>query len=247
MRIKGMLFAATALGAALVASSSGCTQANRSDRATNGVAAQGENGANATQPAHGETMACTDVGGQAIEGLLTLDSPLVSGLFMHHGFVPPDPVAEQVETAPTCDAPLPMPPSAPSNINHYDSYTFTNASDAPSCISVRRGSNGGGNVGANGELIAYLNSFDPTDITKNYISDVIWEPAFSFTVPAHATFVIVVSAEETCIGCPSTQLQVGYTLSVTGCGQTESGGGSSSGGGGTSGGEEDAGGGGKSW
>ena len=267
--MKRIILRSTLFGAALsVVVFSGCERASRHDGAPNGVAMQRENGANAAPSAGSGPLACTDASGQPIESVMTLDSPVMNGAFFPHGWPPPDAPAEpQFDVAPTCDSPLPMPTVEPAHDYHYAAYTFANAGDAASCISVRRVfENQPGDDGANGETIAYLGSFDPNDITKNYLADVQFsQPGtnaheLSFNVPAHATFVIVLTVEQ-----DGAKLQAHDQLSVKGCGNSQSGtgggetdaGASSSSSGGTSSGGDDGGGvppatddagtGGKSW
>ncbi len=77
----------------------------------------------------------------------------------------------------------------------YDAYTFTNTSDFNVCAQIY--------VSAAGYSTAdilfpavYLNSFNPTDISQNYLGDAGGGTdafAFSALVPAHTPFVVVLS------------------------------------------------------
>ena len=77
---------------------------------------------------------------------------------------------------------------------HYDAYTFTNTTGADACVTVV--------LESLYDLLAvmYLESFDPTDISKNYLGDAGYSTAqaggqiaFSCTVPAGARFVVTVN------------------------------------------------------
>jgi subtilisin-like proprotein convertase family protein len=75
---------------------------------------------------------------------------------------------------------------------HYDVYTFTNTSPADACVTVELQSP------SNILATAYLNSFNPASITSNYLGDAGnsthgGQTTFSCTVPAGATFLVVVT------------------------------------------------------
>jgi hypothetical protein len=98
---------------------------------------------------------------------------------------------------------------------HYDSYTYTNSSGGPVCVTVVLDATGcaGNQIFA----AAYLNSFNPANLATNWLADMGNSPnpvaSFSFTVPAGATYVVVVNEITANQGC------AGYTLSVIGaCG-----------------------------
>jgi hypothetical protein len=102
----------------------------------------------------------------------------------------------------------------PNDLNagrRYDAYTFTNTNATAACINVTFT----GTI-AGLESVAYLNSYNPADISQNYIGDlgVIYAAnttaSYSFSVPAGATFVVVV--HETTANGPANS----YTLTV-GC------------------------------
>lgn len=100
-----------------------------------------------------------------------------------------------------------------------DAYTFSNDSGAPACVTVNFDPNtGAGPCGTAVHAIAYLGTYDPTNICLNYIGDVgssVTQP-FSFTVPAGQAFIIVIGANSSGggIGCT-------YAFSVVGdiCGE----------------------------
>src|SRR6185295_14123152 len=71
----------------------------------------------------------------------------------------------------------------------YDSYTFTNTSNAPACVTVNLTSSCGLNIFG----VAYLGSYNPANIQQNYLADngssFAATGTFSFNVPAGQTFV----------------------------------------------------------
>jgi hypothetical protein len=237
---------------ALLVTLGACGQRSRSAGASkNGSTAQGENAA-----AGDEVMACTDATGQfsLIDGLMTADAPTMNGYFLPHGSAPPAP-PPNTDVAPTCDAPLAMPPVAPATDFHYQAYTFANDGDAASCVSVTFDmgfiTEGPPIEFVKGvETLAYRDSFDPSDLTKNYLASFrglqygdgtsapidaccstatgIWAK-FSFEVPAHTKFVVVVSGEEAPraeVPADRSVLYFPYSLGVTNCnGHSEDGGG----------------------
>jgi hypothetical protein len=241
MHSRGIL-AGVGLSALLVGVGA-CGQGSHSDTASkNRSAAQGEKASPDAQ-----VTACTDANGQfsQISGLMTADAPTMNGYFLPHGSAPPDP-PPNTDVAPTCDAPLAMPPVAAASEFHYQSYTFANDGDAASCVSVTF------NMGfitegppiefvKGVETLAYLDSFDPADLTKNYLAsfrglqfgdgtsapiDACCSTAagifanFSFEVPAHAKFVVVVSGQEAArqdVPADKSVLYFPYSLDVTNC------------------------------
>jgi hypothetical protein len=98
---------------------------------------------------------------------------------------------------------------------HYDAYTFTNTTGVSQCVSVTLNSACGGVNEVMSE--AYLGSYNPANVCANYLADLGSSPppagTYSFTVPAGATFVVVVNEINPGGGCTA------YTLDVTGtCG-----------------------------
>jgi hypothetical protein len=96
---------------------------------------------------------------------------------------------------------------------HYDSYTFTNTTGAPQCVTVDTNTDC---TGTNFIFIAaYLGSYDPNNICTNWIGDSGFSPdvglpqAFSFNVNDGDTFVVVVSEVTPQAGCPA------YTMTIT--------------------------------
>ncbi len=95
---------------------------------------------------------------------------------------------------------------------HYDTYTFTNTSPSDACVTIDL------RAGCDVHASAYLASFDPLNIASNYLADQGISTAqpggvdypFSFTVPAGATFVVVVNEIDGNVGCTN------YTLTLSG-------------------------------
>jgi hypothetical protein len=118
-------------------------------------------------------------------------------------------------SASTCDAPNGVPGTRDTAIDvDYDAYTFANRYEVASCVSVTVYRDGG--AGGTMQVAAYLASFDPADIRSNYLADAGTDDAavynFSFDVPAHASFVVVLT------GAAAEAPPVGYRLAVTNCG-----------------------------
>jgi hypothetical protein len=98
----------------------------------------------------------------------------------------------------TCAVPKTCPGPFGSGSFTYDAYTFANQSGESQCVTINYNPNtaGANPVGVNAHAIAYLNSFSNTDLCANYLGDVgsSDELPFSVTVPAGASFVIVIAA-----------------------------------------------------
>jgi hypothetical protein len=99
----------------------------------------------------------------------------------------------------------------------YDAYTFTNCpGEGPKCVTVSLTNACSGSAFALFG-VAYLTSFDPNDVCRNYFADAGVSKtngtvsSFSFDAPAGATFVVVVHevGSGVAVGC-------GYSLSVSG-------------------------------
>src|SRR5439155_6175640 len=99
----------------------------------------------------------------------------------------------------------------------YDAYTFTNNNPYTACMTVNVTNSCSNNILST----AYLNSFDPSNITTNYIADAGTSASnmeYAFNAPAGGTFVVVVH-EVASGGCAN------YMLTVSGfaCGPTATG------------------------
>jgi hypothetical protein len=95
---------------------------------------------------------------------------------------------------------------------HYDAYTYANVSGASQCVTttLTTACTGTNFIFAG----SYLNSFDPNNICTNNIGDPGLSPngapvSWSYTVPAGATFVIVVAEVTANAGCSA------YTLNTS--------------------------------
>ncbi len=96
----------------------------------------------------------------------------------------------------------------------YDTYTLTNSSASAVCVSITldpQSCTGTSYI----QSVAYLGTFNPANVCANYLGDIGVSPevgaprTYEVTVPAGATFVIVVNESFT-DGCPA------YTLTVSG-------------------------------
>jgi hypothetical protein len=96
---------------------------------------------------------------------------------------------------------------------HYHTHSFVNRSNAAACVTATLTPQCGGPLIFAG---AYLDSFDPVNICTNNIGDPGMSPmdgssvSFGYTVPAGATFLVVLSEVASDSGCSS------YTLDVAG-------------------------------
>jgi hypothetical protein len=92
----------------------------------------------------------------------------------------------------------------------YDSYIFTNTSNGSACVTVNLTSSCGLNIFG----VAYLGSYNPANVSQNYLADngssFAATGTFSFNVPAGQTFVVVVHEVNVNAGC------AGYSLQVSG-------------------------------
>jgi autotransporter-associated beta strand protein len=109
----------------------------------------------------------------------------------------------------SCNVLKPFPGLNDSVVRHCDVYTFTNTTGADACVTVELLAN------CNAQAIAYLNSFDPTNIANNYIGDAGSSSAgssvaFSCNIPAGAKFIIAVNEVDANTGCNS------YSLTLSG-------------------------------
>ncbi|MFN2622309.1 MAG: hypothetical protein ABR611_05635 [Chthoniobacterales bacterium] len=86
---------------------------------------------------------------------------------------------------------------------YYKTFTFTNGSGAPRCftVTINAALNGAGDI----ESAAYDQSYDPTNLSLNYLGDTgitglgttVGSATYSFTVPAQHNFVVVVNTTGT--------------------------------------------------
>jgi hypothetical protein len=117
-------------------------------------------------------------------------------------------------TVGTCGTSKPCPSIFDGDARHYDAYTVTNTNSTSACFTV---SLDAGSCVDTQYLFsaAYLGSFDPGNVCANYLADLGASPnprgSYSFSVPAGATFVVVVHEVDPDAGCGA------YRLSVTNC------------------------------
>jgi hypothetical protein len=87
--------------------------------------------------------------------------------------------------------------------HYYKTYTFANTAGAPRCytVTINAGLNGPGDI----ESVAYDQTYDPTNLSANYLGDsgisglgtTVDKASYSFTVPAQHNFVVVVNTTGT--------------------------------------------------
>jgi hypothetical protein len=106
--------------------------------------------------------------------------------------------------------PKSFPGTVSTDENIYKTHTYTNIGDLDACVTVNF------NVGTCAEgfdvfASAYLDAFDPNDLSLNYLGDLgssITQP-FQFIVPANRTFVLVTNTVYGPASCS-------YSFSITG-------------------------------
>jgi hypothetical protein len=86
---------------------------------------------------------------------------------------------------------------------YYKTYNFRNDAGAPACftVTIEAALGGAGDI----ESAAYLNSYNPANLCQNYLGDsgvvglgtTVPNASYSFTVPGHSDFVIVVNTTGT--------------------------------------------------
>ena len=99
-------------------------------------------------------------------------------------------------------------------LRKYDAYSFYNASDTATCINVSVDAQSC--VGTNFLFVsAYLGGFDPDALCAGYLGDSGSSPnptgGFSFEVPPHSSYVVVVDEVTPGAGCTGYKLQVAGT------------------------------------
>ena len=150
-----------------------------------------------TQTPSGLTDVCTFSG-----SLATTDLTLTNGRFFRSG------VPSVCASIKTCGGPFGTGPY------YYDTYTFTNQTCSSQCVTVSYIANGtAGDVFS----VAYLGSFNPTNLCTNYIADGGSSSlaggaavTYNFNLAANATVVIVINGSQVATTCDS------YGLTVTG-------------------------------
>lgn len=96
----------------------------------------------------------------------------------------------------------------------YTVHSYTIQGGAATCLTVNFDPNSGGTpCGTNAHMSAYIGSYDPANQSANFVGDVgssITQP-FDFTVPAGATFRLVVTNTSSAATC---NYQFSFTTSV---------------------------------
>jgi hypothetical protein len=143
----------------------------------------------------------TPCAGQSFNGAISTTDPLQGGRLLK-------------DYKPSiCATPKTMPGVSSATPRRYDAYAFTNPADSAVCVTVSL------NTACTGlndiYSVAYLGSFDPNNITANYLADSGNSPrpsaSYSFSVPAHAGYVVVVHELTANTGCAA------YTVVVNNC------------------------------
>jgi len=108
----------------------------------------------------------------------------------------------------TCEF-LRTPPAASAGAYNSDSYTFTNTSAGPICVYVDLDATGCGVATNQISIAAYLGSYNPAAPTANLIGDPglstgqNFATSMNFSVPAGATYIIVVHNVNAATTCAS--------------------------------------------
>jgi hypothetical protein len=157
--------------------------------------------ATSTATATGTPGVCFNSG--AVTGSIDPEDPIQLGRLNRDG------------TPAQCQAPESCPDVLDPSPRHYDAYTYTNSTGEAACFNVDLHA-GSSCTGLNYIFSAvYLHSFDPTNLCSNYLADIGTSPnpsgVYSFSVPAGATFVVVVHEIDPNAGCGS------YSLAVSSC------------------------------
>lgn len=113
-----------------------------------------------------------------------------------------------------CGSPKTYPGASGAGAFATDAYTFSNQAPAAQCVTVNFDPTaGGGACGTNVHAVVYLGSYDPNDVSANYLGDVGSSVAetFSFVVPAERDFIVVIAANNPGVGVGCT-----YQFTVVG-------------------------------
>jgi hypothetical protein len=100
---------------------------------------------------------------------------------------------------------------------HYDTYTFTNTTGSPQCITVTVNATGCGSGSFGLASYAYLGTFDPNNLCAGYAGSFNTNIAptgpgtYRFTVPAGQTFTVEIEEYVANSLCPS------YTVTIGSC------------------------------
>lgn len=152
--------------------------------------------------------AMSPVSAQTCTGSSTINDSTVSGAAPQMGRLTQNGIAS------SCASAKPFPGIADTNIRNAKIYSFVNNTNATACITVTL--NAGSCVGATALFSAAYTSYNPTDISQNYLGDIGASPnptrSYSFNVAANSDFQVVVYNVNTGQTCS------GFTLTVSGFG-----------------------------
>ena len=108
--------------------------------------------------------------------------------------------------------------SSPTGLRFYDSYTVTNPTNAPVCVTIGLTSGCGTSIFS----ATYLNSYDPAALATNYLADhgssFPLTGFYEATIPANGTIVVVVHEVNPNTGCSNYNLRIdvpGATVAPT--------------------------------
>jgi Putative Ig domain len=95
---------------------------------------------------------------------------------------------------PTCATPKMFPGVLPAGPLTFDDFAFTNTATTPTCVQVTYRALTGNGAGI--FSVAYLGSFNPADVSQNWLSDAGFSPGggavtYSFDLPAGQTLHLV--------------------------------------------------------
>ncbi|HEV3470252.1 MAG TPA: hypothetical protein VG148_13085 [Pyrinomonadaceae bacterium] len=122
-----------------------------------------------------------------------------------------------------CGGPKPYPGTVDALPRRFDQYNFTNTSAALACVRVTVNPSGCG--GNEIHSAAYLGSFNPADVSQNYLGDSGAQDdptlpfSYSFNVPAGASFAVVVHETDAGTGCAAYTMTVDCGTPGAGAGQ----------------------------
>lgn len=152
----------------------------------------------ATQTA--TSVPCIDSG--TINGSITNADPVQQGRLNRDG-VPSN-----------CEVPKSCGSVVDPSLLHYRQYSLANTTGGAACFTVDLSAP---SCAGNGFIfsVAYLGSFDPSNLCNNYLADIGISPnpsgSYSFNVPAGETLVVVVHELSPGVGCSN------YTLRIATC------------------------------
>ncbi len=143
-------------------------------------------------------------------GSSTIQGAITTGDLRQRGRLPRDHNPSQ------CGTIKPCPTLESSSLRYYDAYSFSNTTDAAQCVTINltTACSGANDIYS----VAYLETYHSTRLCINYIGDIGYSPgevsgssSYSISVPAGATYVVVVHEITPGAGCSA------YTLNIETC------------------------------